>query len=729
MDLRSHFTRIATWNVLTLKQTGSAALLSRELTKYNITIAGLCETRWPGSGECCVDDHYFVWSGPVDGTGRRGVALAVPKRIRRCLVSWRPISERLLYARFLHRHGKLSIIVAYAPTNIASEEEKDSFFSQLHSELEALPRHDVSIVLTDANATISADSRGISVPPVCGNTFLDECTNDNGERLLNMCIATDHCVADTWFPRKRIHHWTWYSNDGVTRKAIDHILICRRWRSSISNCRVYRGAQLGNTDHRLLVATLRLKLKADPSNKFQPQIDIARLKDPVISYQYSCDIANRFSALSLEHADSWPMFKTSVLTSASKILGSRKTTPRKPWISSDTFRIIEARRAARLNGNTEEFRRLNRSRNEALRTDREHYWDEQATQLENASSRNDQAKVYRLLRSAKAMPSQTSYHVKDESGRILTEEADCRRRWAEHFKCLLNRPPILPDLEMEETANDAHPPNPDCSVGPVSFFEVSQALKKLSNNKAPGVCKITAEFLKSGGQCIVQWFTSIINHVWTTEEIPDDWRRGIILPFWKNKGDKHTCDNHRGITLLSVPGKLFTRILLSRALAAIRRHRRPQQAGFTPNRSTIDHITAVRLLIEKHREFRRNRHLYVAFVDLKAAFDTVDRQNLWNILSMYGVPEKLCRLFKALYDSAESCVRVKGKDSEWFPIRSGVRQGCVAAPDLFNSVIDHLMTIVSQQVPGIHLGDFHLLDLEYADDTVIFASTIESNRP
>ena len=179
------------------------------------------------------------------------------------------------------------------------------------------------------------------------------------------------------------------------------------------------------------------------------------------------------------------------------------------------------------------------------------------------------------------------------------------------------------------------------------------------------------------------------------------------------------------VTLLSVPGKLFTRILLSRALSAITSHRRPQQAGFTPNRSTTDHITTVRLLIEKHREFRRNRHLYVAFVDLKAAFDTVDRQSLWNILSMYGVPEKLCRLFRALYDSAESCVRVKGKDSEWFPIRSGVRQGCVAAPDLFNSVIDHLMTTVSEQIQGIHLGDFQLLDLEYADDTVILASTIE----
>ena len=149
----------------------------------------------------------------------------------------------------------------------------------------------------------------------------------------------------------------------------------------------------------------------------------------------------------------------------------------------------------------------------------------------------------------------------------------------------------------------------------------------------------------------------MINHAWSSEQIPEDWRRGIILPFWKNKGDKLICDNHRGITLLSVPGKVFARILLSRASAAIANNRRPQQAGFTPNRSTADHITTLRLLIEKHREFRRNRSLYIAFLDLKTAFYTVDRQSLWHILIKFGVPSKLCRLSmtrqKAVSESKE----------------------------------------------------------------------------
>ena len=147
-----------------------------------------------------------------------------------------------------------------------------------------------------------------------------------------------------------------------------------------------------------------------------------------------------------------------------------------------------------------------------------------------------------------------------------------------------------------------------------------------------------------------------------------------------------------------------------------------------PNRSTIDHISALRLTIEKFREFRKDRHLYIAFIDLKAAFDTVDHRSLWGILTSIGAPAKITTLFKQLYHSTESCVRANGSDSEWFSINSGVRQGCVAAPELFNCVIDHLMTRVCEQVPGVMLGSYKLVDLEYADDTTLFSETPDHLR-
>jgi len=112
MNLK-HNVRIATWNVQTLLRPGSTTLLSYELSRYNISIAGLCESRWPGSGECSATDYAFIWSGPTDGRGLYGVALAMLHRICNSLVSWSPVSDRILTARFLHSHGKITIIVAY----------------------------------------------------------------------------------------------------------------------------------------------------------------------------------------------------------------------------------------------------------------------------------------------------------------------------------------------------------------------------------------------------------------------------------------------------------------------------------------------------------------------------------------------------------------------------------------------------------------------------------------
>ena len=123
-----------------------------------------------------------------------------------------------------------------------------------------------------------------------------------------------------------------------------------------------------------------------------------------------------------------------------------------------------------------------------------------------------------------------------------------------------------------------------------------------------------------------------------------------------------------------------------------------------PNRSTIDHISALRLLIEKAREYRQGRELYIAFIDLRAAFDTVDHASLWKILKILGSPPKITNFFRQLYTDAQSSVRVNGSDSNTFTINSGVRQGCVAAPDLFNCVIDFVMEKVTQRVPGVNLG-------------------------
>jgi len=123
--------------------------------------------------------------------------------------------------------------------------------------------------------------------------------------------------------------------------------------------------------------------------------------------------------------------------------------------------------------------------------------------------------------------------------------------------------------------------------------------------------------------------------------------RRHIVSLYKGKGSQSECSNYRLISLLSVSGKVFAHILLARIQPLLDKCRRPQQSGFPAGRSTINAILALRLLAELHRNF--NRQLNVAYIDIKSAFDSVDRVALWKALRGSGMPPFLLQLIRDLH--------------------------------------------------------------------------------
>ena len=82
-----------------------------------------------------------------------------------------------------------------------------------------------------------------------------------------------------------------------------------------------------------------------------------------------------------------------------------------------------------------------------------------------------------------------------------------------------------------------------------------------------------------------------------------------------------------------------------------------------------------------------------------------------------GIPDKIVRLFRVLYDNSVSCVRTGGTHSSWFKIEAGVRQGCVLAPDLFATGMDWLLDrTVESGSAGVAFGQSSFTDLDFADD-------------
>ena len=163
-----------------------------------------------------------------------------------------------------------------------------------------------------------------------------------------------------------------------------------------------------------------------------------------------------------------------------------------------------------------------------------------------------------------------------------------------------------------------------------SIAEVRMAVAKLKGGKAAGVCGIAGELLKSGGDAMIRGLHAVLTAVWQSGTIPPDWKRGLVVPIWKGRGDRRDCGNYRGITLLSVPGKVLAHLLLMRIRGHLLETQRPEQSGFTPKKSTIDRILALRVLAERRREFRQG--MLAAYVNLKKAFDSVHRKLLWNLL-------------------------------------------------------------------------------------------------
>ena len=80
--------------------------------------------------------------------------------------------------------------------------------------------------------------------------------------------------------------------------------------------------------------------------------------------------------------------------------------------------------------------------------------------------------------------------------------------------------------------------------------------------------------------------------------------------------------------------------------------------------------------------------MYLAFVDLSKAYDSIPRDTLWRVLHAYEVDEKLVQLLQDLHTGTRAAVKLAGGLSEWFDIKNGVRQGCVIAPLLFNVFFD-----------------------------------------
>ena len=139
----------------------------------------------------------------------------------------------------------------------------------------------------------------------------------------------------------------------------------------------------------------------------------------------------------------------------------------------------------------------------------------------------------RALRSSKPIPRSTA--VRAESGRLLTEESEVKARWAGYFEWLYQADPPAVKLDIRGVTIPVADPPINC--GPPPLVETQAAVNRLKCGKAPGMCGIHAELLKDGGNAALVLMHAVLCSACNTGIIPTDWKRGLVVPLWKGKGD------------------------------------------------------------------------------------------------------------------------------------------------------------------------------------------------
>ncbi|KAL9979384.1 hypothetical protein ACROYT_G017038 [Oculina patagonica] len=370
-------TRIGCWNVRTLFQASKLAQLASELRRYGIAVLGVAEVRWNTFGEITTTTgETFLYSGKKneEDVHENGVGLLIAKEAARRL------------------------------------EVKEQFYEQLQGAIGKVQRRDMLILMGDVNAKVGVGNSGRE--DIMGKEALGE-INENGDMFIDFCAFNDLCIGGSFFQHRKIHKATWSSPDLRTHNQIDHITVSKKWKKTLLDVKVMRGADI-DSDHHLVIGTFRMKLaaKRKVGVSGRKRFNTAKLRDMGVREEVTVTLRNKFEVLAdIDEDDQdvdrmWQHCKNIFADTCKEVLGYRETT-RKEWISENTWKGIEARREAKQKLNREtcmekkrELQRVHKGKRREVRQkvkkDKKKWMDDLAQQAEEASAKHNTRELYNL---------------------------------------------------------------------------------------------------------------------------------------------------------------------------------------------------------------------------------------------------------------------------------------------------------------------------------------------
>ena len=594
--------------------------------------------------------------------------------------------------------GDLTIGIGYFPPRL----EMDAKFESFCERMARLSEERQSIMLGDFNARM-------------GEVAGDHGINTRGRRFVDWLNENE--AAQRQEPG--VGRYTSYSHGG--RGITEHIIA---FNTGVTNLKVHERDPLGGSDHRPL--TFDWGDAAVPGVEFI-RWNIRLLDKEEVREQYALNLTEGEEQLEreLQEADNinlkWVKVREWIERAALQSFGKGKF---KRGLNTRFLNqeLIDLRRRIELEVN--EYV----DRFEVLTLRRRRAWSERITRLNGEYRSATQQRRKEVFRESMNELGQKQKHAafmriikggrKRGNRQTCKLEPDMIDEYADHFRTTFGAVPtgeepprrLLPDQVIRQQNH-------------FSRERVFNTLKKLALGKAAGFDGIMPEMFVYGGPPMLRVLTELLNNVFEEARIPDEWREAKIVPIFKKKGNELEIKNYRPLAMAAVARRIYEKCLKSEMDETIKKIN-DFQGGFRKNRSTLDQVFVLNEVGLNHD------NMHQLFLDIKAAYDSVNRERLWWKLRVtYNMDEVLLQRLMDLFDNNTSKLVVNGKTSRDIINRRGLLQGSTLSPDLFNVYIDDLITTLINEGPEMATyGTFRSNCLFFADDGNIHASSYEDLR-
>lgn len=704
---KKNILRLATWNIRALNNKDQE--LIEELKHSNIEICALQETKKKGRGQYQYEDYTLIYSG-VQKSKRAtaGVGILIHNKYKNSLDGCEYVSERILSIKLKTEGATLHIISAYSPEECKPKDEREAFFKELQRTLDNIPSNEAVIVAGDFNART-----GNEIIPGIKQRFNENCLNDNGELLIDLCTFNNLRINNTFFNLPEQYKYTFQNTRGH-KSIIDYILTNRNIHpQQIMGVRTLNSADVGS-DHSLLLCKIRFNIKKATPNKVDQETkwNIESLWNDATKKLYQDRLTRELEKNEIATEDEpevrWEKIKNSIKEAANQALGTRtvkrNNRPNKtPWFKREVKEKCQEKRIAylryknlRTQESHEEYKKTRNKTKTLIRRIKREHWVTFSKRMES-DFYGLQKQIWRMIRQQKA-----------EMRELIEINHIDEKTWVEYLRELFkSKHTHQNSLQNYITVND--------NVT-ITFEKVEKTLSQLKNRKSPGQDKIPNELLKYGGKKLTQELFKMIQKILEQHTIPECWKTSTMILMLK-KGEPTNPNNYRGINLLDTGLKITTKIIAN----LINSHTTlaEEQQGFRCGRSCNDAIFIIRQIAEKSIEY--NKPAFMCFIDLRKAFDRILLKDVIEVLYNRGIPTNIIKTITNIYENNRIQAKIKNKLTTPITVESGIRQGDSLSPVLFNIVMEEIIKRVNTG-KGYEMGQQEIKIVCYADDAVLLAN-------